>query len=80
MSNPYCTLAQRHEFPCGKEQVFFHLQFKAIAVVSEQESLCDDLSGNPDRCGKAMRHLHDNNANRMFEHQLSRPDKQARTT
>lgn len=57
-----------------------HIQFESIAVVSEQEGLCDDLSSNPDRCSKAIRHLHDNYVNKVFKHQPSTPDKQARTT
>lgn len=57
-----------------------HIQLKAFAVVSEQEGLCDDLSGNSDRCGKAARHLHDKCVNRMFKHQPSSPNKQPRTT
>lgn len=50
-----------------------HIQFKAIATVSDREGLCDDLSRNPVRCGKAVRHLHDKCVNRMFKHQPSRP-------
>lgn len=57
-----------------------HIQFKAIAMVSEQEGLCDDLSSNPDRCGKPVRHLHEKSVNRMFTHQPSSPNKQERTT
>lgn len=53
-------------------KILSHIQFKAIAMVSKQEGLCDDLSSNPDRCGKAVRHLHDKYANRMFKHKTSK--------
>ncbi|GAA6069259.1 uncharacterized [Tachysurus ichikawai] len=34
-----------------------HIQFESIAVVSEQEGLCDDLSSNPDRSFQAFLHM-----------------------